>query len=161
TPARDVLPPDSVHFARKPDVVLVLVESLPYAFLDAETMPKLWARAAHGVRFTRHYASASSTHYALFSLFFGLQGQKLESVLGAGRRPVVVEGVGAKGYQMRLITASSVDWMGMTRTVFAGVQQNLDTDLPGRGSVRDSAMVARARTWVQGASKSPLVLVLF
>ena len=161
TPAPEALAPDAVHFTRKPDVLLVLVESLRSDFLTAETMPRLWARSAHGTRFVRHYASASSTHYALFSLFFGLNGQKLETVLGAGSRPLLLEAFRANGYQMRLITASSVDWMGMKRTVFADVADDLDTDLPGVGATRDSAMIARARSWVGHADRRPLLLVLF
>jgi membrane-anchored protein YejM (alkaline phosphatase superfamily) len=160
-PAPQALAPKAVHFTRKPDVVLVLVESLRSDFLDAETMPRLWTRSARGARFVRHYASASSTHYALFSLFFGLNGQKLESVLGAGSRPLLLEAFRANGYQMRLITASSVDWMGMKRTVFADVKDDLDTDLPGVGATRDSAMIARARSWVGHAGRRPLLLVLF
>jgi membrane-anchored protein YejM (alkaline phosphatase superfamily) len=161
SPPPQALAPNAVHFTRKPDVVLVLVESLRSDFLTAETMPRLWARSARGTRFVRHYASASSTHYALFSLFFGLNGQKLESVLGAGSRPLLLEAFRANGYQMRLITASSVDWMGMKRTVFADVADDLDTDLPGIGATRDSAMIARARAWVGHADRRPLLLVLF
>ncbi len=160
-PAPQAVTPDAVRFTRKPDVVLVLVESLRSDFFTAETMPRLWARSARGTRFVRHYASASSTHYALFSLFFGLNGQKLETVLGAGSRPLLLEAFRGNGYQMRLITASSVDWMGMKRTVFADVADDLDTDLPGVGATRDSAMIARARSWVGGADRRPLLLVLF
>jgi membrane-anchored protein YejM (alkaline phosphatase superfamily) len=161
TPAPEALRPDAVHFTRKPDVVLVLVESLRSDFLTAQTMPRLWARSSRGARFARHYASASSTHYALFSLFFGRNGHKLESVLGAGSKPLLLGAFRANGYQMRLITASSVDWMGMTRTVFADVKDDLDTDLPGIGATRDSAMIARARAWVAQADARPLLLVLF
>lgn len=162
TPAPGGLAPYAVHFTRRPDVVLVLVESLRSDFLTAETMPRLWARATHGARFTRHYASASSTHYALFSLFFGLNGHQLETVLGGGARPLLLEAFRANDYRMRLITASSVDWMGMTRTVFADVKDDLDTDLPGKGATKDSAMVARAKVWVAGARRrDPLLLVLF
>ncbi|MFI5214604.1 MAG: sulfatase-like hydrolase/transferase, partial [Gemmatimonadales bacterium] len=161
TPAPQAVTPDAVHFTRKPDVALILIESLRSDFLDAETMPRLWIRSAYGARFVRHYASASSTHYSLFSLFFGFNGQKLETVLGAGTRPLLLEAFRANGYQMKLITASSVDWMGMKRTVFADVGDDLDTDLPGIGATRDSAMVARARAWVEHADRRPLLLVLF
>jgi membrane-anchored protein YejM (alkaline phosphatase superfamily) len=162
TPPPGGLAPYAVHFTRRPDVVLVLVESLRSDFLTAETMPRLWARATRGARFTRHYASASSTHYALFSVFFGLNGQQLETVLGGGARPLLLEAFRANDYRMRLITASSVDWMGMTHTVFADVKDDLDTDLPGKGATKDSAMIARAKTWVAGVGRrDPLLLVLF
>ncbi len=155
------LPPDSVHFTRTPDVVLVLIESLRAEFLSDSVMPRLWARALTGGRFTHHYASASSTHYSLFSVVYGENAQKLETVVGAGRSPLLFGTMRAHGYQMRLITASSVDWMGMRQTVFRDVAENLDTDIPGTGVGRDSAMLARATAWVSHAGPQPVFLVLF
>jgi membrane-anchored protein YejM (alkaline phosphatase superfamily) len=140
--------PGSVRFERTPDIVLVLIESLRADFLDSLTMPRLWRRAERGAVFERHYASASSTHYSLFSLFFGLQAQKMDAIV-------------AHGYQSRLLAASSVDWMGLKRTVFGDVAGDLDTDFPGIGATRDSAMVARARAWVAGAGPAPVFLMLF
>jgi membrane-anchored protein YejM (alkaline phosphatase superfamily) len=153
--------PGSVRFERTPDIVLVLIESLRADFLDSLTMPRLWRRAERGAVFERHYASASSTHYSLFSLFFGLQAQKMDAIVGSGRSPLLFGALKANGYQSRLLAASSVDWMGLKRTVFGDVAGDLDTDFPGIGATRDSAMVARARAWVAGAGPAPVFLMLF
>jgi hypothetical protein len=155
------LPPDSVNFTRRPDVVLVLIESLRADFLTPAVMPRLWQRAQSGARFEHHYASASSTHYALFSVFYAANAQKLESVVGGGASPLLFGAMRANGYQMRLITASSVDWMGLTKTVFRDAAEDLDTDIPGTGVARDSAMLARATRFVQHADARPIFLVLF
>ena len=152
---------DAVRFARTPDIVLVIIESIPEHLADSVTMPRLWGRAAGGARFTRAYASASSTHYALFGLFFGLQAQKLEATVGAGREPLLFGSLKRHGYQARLLAASSVDWMGLKQSVFGDVAGDLETDFPGVGQVRDSAMVARARAWVERADSTPVFLMLF
>ena len=155
------LPADSIRFTRRPDVVLILIESLRADFFADSVMPHLWRRAATGTRFTHHIASASSTHFTLFSVIYGRNAQKLESVVGAGVSPLLFGAFRANGYRMRFITSSSVDWMGLKQTVFKDVAQDLDTDIPGAGVARDSAMIARARDWVSTADSQPVFLVLF
>ena len=157
------LPPGEVRFTRRPDVVLALVESLPAEHLDAATMPHLWARAAAGTRFARHYASATSTHYTVFSLLSGLQAHKLDAAVAAGRRPLLFAALRANGYRLKLVTASSVDWMGLVATTFGDVKGDLDTaftdDLDT--SRRDEDMLAVARAAVERAGDEPLFLFLF
>jgi len=151
----------TVRFTRRPDIVVVLVESLRADLFDSLTMPRLARRAEQGSVFERHYASASSTHYTLFSLFFGLQSQKLDAVVGSGRAPLLFGALKANGYRIRLLAASSVDWMGMRATVFGDVQGDLETDFQGVGETRDSAMIARAQTWVAAADTTPVFVMLF
>jgi len=163
--ARAALPreldPASVRFTRTPDVVFVLIESLRADFLDPETMPRLWARSRAGAVFERHYATSSSTHYALFSLFYGLQGHKLETVVGAGRAPFVIRALKANGYRTRFIAASSVDWMELTQFVFRDARDELETHLSGSGERRDSDMLARAWRFVDAGGAAPQFLFLF
>lgn len=154
--------PESIHLTARHDVVVALIESVRSDFLDSLTMPNLWRRAEAGARFTRHYTAATSTHYSVFSLFYGLQSHKLEAVVGAGRPPLLFGALQANGYRLRLIAASSVDWMGLKRTVFGAVERDLEADIEGRdGSTRDSVMLAHARRWVATADTTPLFLFLF
>jgi membrane-anchored protein YejM (alkaline phosphatase superfamily) len=156
------LEPASVRFTRTPDVLFVLIESLRADFLEPETMPRLWARANSGTVFERHYATSSSTHYAVFSLFYGLNGHKLESVVGAGRAPLLIRAMKANGYRVRFIAASSVDWMELTQFVFRDAQDELETHLNGRGEARDADMLARAWRFVDaGGAAEPQFLFLF
>jgi hypothetical protein len=160
-PFPEGLTPDSVHFTRTPDIIFVLVESLRSDFLDPRTMPRMAHRAAGGAEFTRHYAAATSTHFSLFSIFYGLQSQRFDAVVGAGRPPLLFGALRANGYQMRLIAASNVDWMNLKRTVFGAVQDDLETEFRGTGEERDAAMLLRAQQFVQHADHRPLFLFLF
>jgi len=155
--------PEQVRILRRPDVIIALIESTRADFLDSLTMPHLWQRARQGARFLREYSSATSTHYSLFSLFYSLQPQKFETVVGEGRPPLLFGALKRAGYASRLIAASSVDWMGMRRTVFGAVDSDLVAEVEGEdGAARDSSMVALMQQFVSSADTArPLFLFLF
>ncbi|HWO88931.1 MAG TPA: sulfatase-like hydrolase/transferase [Gemmatimonadales bacterium] len=157
-PARD---PGTVRLERRPDIALIILESLPAGFLDSATMPNLWGLAARGARFTRHYASASSTHYALFALLYGLDSRRLEHTIAAGRRPLLFGALRANGYRMRLLAASSVDWMGLRENVFGEVAEALETEFGGTGNARDADLLRSAERFIAESDSSPLFLFAF
>jgi hypothetical protein len=153
--------PASVRFTRTPDILFILIESLRADFLDPETMPRLWKRAQGGTVFERHYATSSSTHYALFSLFYGLNGHKFEAVVGSGRAPLFLGALKANGYRSRYIAASSVDWMELAQFAFRDVKEDLETRLTGDGELRDADMLVRAHRFVSASGAQPQFLFLF
>jgi membrane-anchored protein YejM (alkaline phosphatase superfamily) len=150
-----------VRFTRTPDILFILIESLRADFLDPETMPRLWKRAQGGTVFEHHYATSSSTHYALFSLFYGLNGHKFEAVVGSGRAPLFLGALKANGYRSRFIAASSVDWMELAQFAFRDVKEDLEAHLTGDGELRDADMLARARRFVNAGGAQPQFLFLF
>jgi membrane-anchored protein YejM (alkaline phosphatase superfamily) len=165
--------PSDVRFTRTPDVVLVLAESLPADHLDAKTMPNVWRRTeAEGARFTRHYASSVATNFTVFSTMYGLQPQKMERVVGTGRRPLLFPAFQANGYEVRVLTASCLDWMNLKDhgrgetnfASFAGVPESaakVHCDA-GTWSVRDERLLADARRFVTEADPAkPLFTFMF
>jgi membrane-anchored protein YejM (alkaline phosphatase superfamily) len=156
--------PEALELTRRPDVLFIAAESLPAAHLDEKTMPHLFRRAQEGAVFTHHYAGASSTNYTLFTLMYGLQAQKLEATVGAGRRPVLFPALAANGYQMKVLAASCVDWMDLKDTVFGGLREEdlktwcVDVEPPNR----DAAMLAEAEAFTKRAAQDrPVFLFLF
>lgn len=154
--------PESIRFERRPDVVLAVMESLRAEFLDAETMPRTFERARSGTVFERHVAAASATTYAMFGLLYGLEARSTEPVLAARRPPLLFGALGANGYRVRVLAASSVDWMGLKEAAFGEVGADLETAFPGRtGADRDEVLMARARAALEAAGDEPLFLMLF
>jgi membrane-anchored protein YejM (alkaline phosphatase superfamily) len=156
--------PEAIRMARTPDVLFVVAESLPADHLSPAAMPNLWRRSEQGARFERHYSGASSTNYTLFTLMYGLQAQKLEATVGAGRRPVLFPALAAGGYQVRVLSASCVDWMDLKDTVFGGIpEDHLQTwcsDPPPPR--RDETMIATAEAFAARADPDrPVFLFLF
>jgi membrane-anchored protein YejM (alkaline phosphatase superfamily) len=156
--------PEAIRMARTPDVLFVVAESLPADHLSPATMPNLWRRSEQGARFERHYSGASSTNYTLFTLMYGLQAQKLEATVGAGRRPVLFPALAAACYQVKVLSASCVDWMDLKDTVFGGIPaEDLQTwcsEPPPQQ--RDETMVAAAEAFAARADLGrPVFLFLF
>ncbi|WP_342375082.1 sulfatase-like hydrolase/transferase [Myxococcus stipitatus] len=150
--------PSAVRFTRRPDILLILAESLRDDFFTPQVMPHLWRRAEHGTRFLHHHSAASSTDFSLFSLFFGLEAQRRDAVVGAGRAPLLFPALKANGYRQAFFAASSVDWMGLKDTVFRDVHGGLRTDYEGRSHLRDAEMVKDA---VNLARSTPSDVPLF
>ncbi len=145
-----------------PDIVFLLIESLPVGHLSAETMPNLSRRTEGGTSFTRHYSAAASTQFSLFSILFGLDAQRRDAVVAAGRTPLLFPALQSKGYDLRFLAASSVDWMDLKETVFRDVADGLETDYRGDGQTRDRAMIDQAKTILAEApADQPLFLFLF
>ncbi|HYB44879.1 MAG TPA: sulfatase-like hydrolase/transferase, partial [Candidatus Methylomirabilis sp.] len=154
--------PSSVRFTRKPDVLLVLIESLRADFLDPETMPRLWTRARHGAVFERHYAAATSTAHSMFGLLYGLNSYKYQAVLGSGRSPLLLGALQANGYRSHFIAASAVKWIESgSSPVFRNTPGQLESDLVGDGESRDADMLARARRFMTTGGAQPQFLFLF
>ncbi len=154
--------PTSVRFTRRPDIVIVLVESLRDDFFTPEVMPNMSRRAQHGTRFLLHHSAASSTDFSLFSMFYGLEAQRRNAVVGAGRTPLLFPALGHNGYQQSFFAASSVDWMGLKDTVFRDVTGGLRTDYTGRSHLRDEAMVRDAIAAAEATpADTPLFLFVF
>jgi membrane-anchored protein YejM (alkaline phosphatase superfamily) len=155
------LAPSEVRFARRPDVLFVVVESLRADFFEPTTMPRLTSRAQDGAVFESHQSTAPATFYSIFSLLFGLQAHKADAVLGTGRAPVLFGALRENGYQMRFVSASSVDWMGLKEGAFGVVKDALETEWEGPYALRDEHMLERARAWVESADDRPVFLFLF
>jgi len=156
---------EEIRFTRKPDVLLVVAESLPHDHLNPTTMPRLWRRIDEGgARFTRNYSGSSSTNFSLFSIIYGLQPQKLERVIGAGRRPLLFPAMQANGYQVRALAGSCLEWMQLRDTVFAGIPDDhvRNSCADGDWGERDDALLADTRAQVERADPSkPLFTFLF
>lgn len=161
TPA-SAIDPAEVELDRTPDVLLVLIESLRADFLTPEVMPHLYRRSRQGTIFLRHYAASASTQFSLFGLLYGLDVQRRDAVIGAGRTPLLFSALKRHGYRSRFLTASSVEWMDLRQTVFRDVADGLETEYQGSGSERDVAMLASAgRVLADLPLDEPLFLFLF
>lgn len=161
TPAGTIAPAE-IRFTRKPDVLFVVIESLRSDFLSPEVMPNLWRRSQTGTVFTRHYSAAASTQFSLFGLLYGVDAQRRDAVVGAGRTPLLFPALKQNGYAMRFLAASSVDWMDLKETVFRDVSEGLETEYKGKGSEKDAAMLASADRFLSEAKPGdPLFLFLF
>lgn len=157
--------PSEIRLERRPDVLLLLLESAREDYLRPDVMGRILARAEQGgTIFERHHTSCPSTFFAVYGLLFGLHAHTFDAALGSGRRPLLFGALAQNGYASKIFAASSVDWMGLKETVFGDVQQELETDWPRElsGDQRDAAILESARKAVRETPRDqPLFLFLF
>jgi len=155
--------PSEIRFTTRPDVLVLVAESFPFDNFSEQATPNLWRRAASGARFPNHYSGASTTEFAIFSIVYGLQAQKLDATVGAGRRAPLFATFRANGYRVRVLASSCIDWMGMRETVFGDMKNDLETWCEGHDPrTSDQEMIESATRYVAGLpGNEPVFLFLF
>ena len=88
----------------RPDVVLVVLDSLRYDAMTPEVMPRLSALAKQGVVLRQHHAGARITHLGLFTIFYGRPAGLYRTTLRAGVPPQACVSFRAAGYQTNYVS---------------------------------------------------------
>ncbi|WNH52862.1 DUF3413 domain-containing protein [Stenotrophomonas oahuensis] len=109
----------------RPNVLVVVLESLRHDALDATTMPNAWALAQKSETFDRHYSSGNATRYGLFGLLYGLPGGYWQSMLSEQRGSLLFQVLGQQGYNLHLYGSAPLYSPEFDRTVFAQVRDQL------------------------------------
>jgi uncharacterized protein len=111
----------------RPNVLVVVLESLRHDAMDPTTMPNTWALAQRSERFERHYSSGNATRYGLFGLLYGLPGGYWQSMLSEQRGSLLFQVLGQQGYDLHLYGSAPLYSPEFDRTVFAQVRDRLHT----------------------------------
>jgi membrane-anchored protein YejM (alkaline phosphatase superfamily) len=101
----------------RPDVVIVVVESLREDALTTERMPRLAAWAANGIRATSHDAGTNYSEAGMFSLLYGRSALMYHSTLDAHVPPVLLEVGHRLGYRSAYFSGQPRTWMRMEEFV--------------------------------------------
>jgi hypothetical protein len=104
----------AIPAARRPHIVLFVLESLRHTALAADTMPRLCRRAEQGLRGGQHYAGSNLSHYGLFSLLYGRSPLVFDQTLDARVPPQLCHTLKQNGYTTSFITSGECDdWQRM------------------------------------------------
>lgn len=106
-------PPPLGSAVRRPDLLLVVVESLRHDALDPVTMPNVWRASGTGLRLDAHYATSNASHYGLFALLYGRSPLPYFETLDAGVPPTLPTWLRTWGYATHHLTCSDIRWRRM------------------------------------------------
>ncbi len=111
--------PSAPHFARRPDMVLVLIESLRWDVMTPETMPVLSKLAASPgcVAGQRNYAGGHLTQYGSFPLLYGLAGYAFLPFMKEGRPSEPLAALREAGYRLEAFDATGLLYYGIVPVV--------------------------------------------
>jgi len=146
----------------RPNVLVVVLESLRHDALDADTMPATWALARQSERFDQHYSSGNATRYGLFGLLYGLPGGYWPSMLSEQRGSILFDVLQQQGYALHLYGSAPLYSPEFDRTVFAQVREQLHTapsSLPV--AARDRHIVDALRADIRGTGERPWFGMVF
>lgn len=100
-----------VQLDRRPNVLVVAVESFREDSLRPDLMPRLYAWSRKGLHATRHYAGSMYSEAGLFALLYGRSPLVFHSTLDARVPPQMCETLRAAGYRTAYFTGHPAVWM--------------------------------------------------
>lgn len=111
---------------RRPNVLMVVLESLRADALDPRVMPNTWALGATSRVFTRHYSTGNATRFGLFGLLYGLPGGYWQPMLAEQRGALLIDVLRQQGYALHIYGSAPLNSPEFDRTAFAAVRTQLN-----------------------------------
>ncbi|MBH1434103.1 DUF3413 domain-containing protein [Stenotrophomonas maltophilia] len=131
---------------RRPNVLMVVLESLRHDALTPQIMPNTSALAQSARVYDHHFSTGNATRYGLFGLLYGLPGGYWSSMLDEQRGSQLFKVLGQQGYDLHLYGSAPLYSPEFDRTAFADVRGQLHQGPSDRESEdRDSSIVASLR----------------
>lgn len=131
-----------VTFARRPDIVVLLAESLRWDVMTREVMPHLaqMATRPNCVAADQHYAGGHLTQYGTFSLLYGTASSAFLPFMKEGRRSDLLHALKSNGYSLEAFDATGL----LSYTIAPLVPSQFDAyhTMLGRDSSVTDSMIA-------------------
>jgi glucan phosphoethanolaminetransferase (alkaline phosphatase superfamily) len=102
----------------RPDILLVVVESLRASALTPEIMPLTYAATARGLRAMRHYSGGNCTPLGMFALLYGTNVAPYRAMRSGRVHSYPLTWLKTQGYRLEVFSGESLQWEEMDRTFF-------------------------------------------
>ncbi|HYE03961.1 MAG TPA: sulfatase-like hydrolase/transferase [Planctomycetota bacterium] len=109
--------------APRPNILIVAIEGCRFDMLDAQVMPNLHAYAERAIVGENHFSGGNASRCGIFSLLYGLWGTAFPRVLDERRSPLLIDQVVARGYAMRVLSCTDLNFPEFRKTAFVGVPE--------------------------------------
>ena len=109
----------------RPNVLMVVLESLRQDVLTPQLMPNTSALAQDARGVDQHFSTGNATRYGLFGLLYGLPGGYWPSMLAEQRGSQLFQVLGQQGYDLHLYGSAPLYSPEFDRTAFADVRDQL------------------------------------
>ena len=93
------------------NIVVVVIESLRQHEVNAGTAPFYTELAKEAIRANNHYTGGNTTHFGLFSLFYGLNPYYFHDFRLSRVAPVGISLLRDNGYSIYSTTARTMRWV--------------------------------------------------
>ena len=114
-------PPVIPEDGERPNLMVLVLDSWRRDMFTPELTPNLSAFASGGRVFEDHVSGGNGTRYGLFTLLYGLHGSYWSKVLAERATPVLVDTLMELGYDVRVLSAASMNFPELRDTAWAGL----------------------------------------
>ncbi|MCP3918339.1 MAG: sulfatase-like hydrolase/transferase [bacterium] len=133
----------------RPNVLILVIDSLRVDALEPETMPFL-AEYAQGARtFSDHISGGNATRFGLFSIIYGMHGPYWHQVYEEKRSPVLVDVLLDAGYDLHVFSTASMSSPEFRSTAWVRIEEHVTDRMEARTKhARDTLLGEKLVDWV-------------
>ncbi|MBK7641490.1 MAG: sulfatase-like hydrolase/transferase [Planctomycetes bacterium] len=132
----------------RPNVLVVVIDSLRADAFRPEVMPELTRFAQHARVFQNHLSGGNATRYGLFTLLYGLYGSYWMPVLDENAPPVLITTLAQQGYDLHAFSGPTLSSPEFRSTAFVSMEAQVDDAYPQKQKYeRDEYLAQRFRDW--------------
>lgn len=113
----------------KPNVLMIVVDSLRADTLSADVMPNMWNMAQQGHHFTEHFSAGNSTRFGIFGLMYGLSANYWHTMLQNKKGSEFIKQFSDHDYQFFIHAAAPLYSPEFDRTVFVDIADKITPSL--------------------------------
>ncbi len=133
----------------RPNVLILVIDSLRADALTPETMPATYAYAESARRFDDHISGGNCTRFGIFSLIYGIHGSYWEPVYEEQKPPVLVTTLTDLGYDLRVLSTASMSFPEFRSTCWVSIEDKVVDSWPSQFKhERDSMVGEKFATWM-------------
>ncbi|MDH4036014.1 MAG: sulfatase-like hydrolase/transferase [Candidatus Krumholzibacteria bacterium] len=152
-PLRDVAC-DSTMVSRRPNILLLLLESWRFDAMNERISPHMAAFASRASRFDNHFSSGNSTPSGVFSVFYGIHPTYWAAVkanCAAIDNPVLIDVLQQNGYRFGIFADSHFERHKIKDGMFRGI--DVQEEFEGRSAdLKDQDLTGRLHRFALDAN---------
>ncbi|OOE99210.1 DUF3413 domain-containing protein [Salinivibrio sp. IB643] len=132
----------------RPNLLVVMVEGLRADMLNPVTMPHLHRFATDNLWFKNHFSSSNDDMAGLFGFFYGLPGSYAQSARTEGLRPVLMDTLNQRRYQLGLFSGDNFSNPIYYQSIFSRALDR-DTQSEAPAWQADASAITSMQSWLQ------------
>lgn len=145
---------------RRPNISLVVAESLRYDIFTPQYMPELYSWSTSGLRLDRHYAGSNYSETGLFNLVYGRSSLTYHTTLNTRVPPTLCKTFRELGYRCGYFTGHPKVWLRREEFMNDETFDDFVHDDRGDWNEWDKRALARAAEYLKGDAPSVAVTFL-
>ena len=143
---------------RRPNMLVLVLDSWRKDAFDPELTPNLVERSKGARIFQNHKSGGNGTRFGLFTMLYGLHGSYWFRALENGTTPVLIDQLQALDYDIRVLSAASMNFPEFRQTAWAGLDREQVTDqflrsdgkeVSRRSDIKDRLVADEFEAWME------------